>query len=694
VVIGYARHDEATAMADLRLILFLTLLLHVEAASVSKKGRSQLLRIAQSEPGAHPQQLEHREAPHSWLVYFEWIETLATALIVPSRGLSLLSAKAMFMERNVSVSPHTGLSRGAHMRMVRRGPHEGNQEEETHTVDDEESDSGDATERASEHESATENGREAEAESRETSSDGEGDDLNEDDSVIDPAADHHPPPSAAHHPAETGEHHQEDSHDSTDQHGTGHGSGHKPGHTESLSLGLFLLGSVLCIMSVFYLVNSEQKGVRHGAFRVLNMTLSIFVAVLMYGGVRHALLASIHEGFCETRSNQMCSSGILAEVCITLGLFIFLFVGTHMLLFRVNKWQGDDNSGHHVAAWATVMGHLSAFAAMYGFADSLKVPAIQEYGVWGCLGVIIFAFITLVVLMHVMDRVMERVVEDESSDAGQMISAREAHWIERCEETDDDVFSLSISFLLVVLIRFSIRGRFMPYQAGQVGDVTQEDSWTLLAYVFLFLVLTTVGGALMMKYAGTYLKTIMDQAESRAKSPLVIRTCTLIQHVNSMTTAWLLLFWSEWQMYLQGWENTVIGGCILQAIILTLSSFCMVYVLVYFEDQMPTKLAKRALKSLELALGILVGFSWERAFDVAFEEVDHYLRHHQHVSRTLGSLEALTLTLLLIAIVGPAWRLYILPKALTVEDPFEKGLVKTATKSYESRSITGLTLDD
>merc|ERR1719271_944739 len=125
--------------------------------------------------------------------------------------------------------------------------------------------------------------------------------------------------------------------------------------------------------------------------------------------------------------------------------------------------------------------------------------------------------------------------------------------------------------------------------------------------------------------------------------------------------AWSFLFWSEWQLYVLGWESTVIGACIAIAFFLSFLCFAMVFVLSNLAERFKSnKLARRALGSLELALGILVGFSWERAFDVGFEEIEHKI-HHDKRLQISPVLCIVLLSTVLLVIVAPAWRLYILP---------------------------------
>lgn len=106
------------------------------------------------------------------------------------------------------------------------------------------------------------------------------------------------------------------------------------------------------------------------------------------------------------------------------------------------------------------------------------------------------------------------------------------------------------------------------------------------------------------------------------------------------------------------------------AFFLTGGSFAFVFVLNIISERLKSnKMGSRALESVELALGVLVGFSWERAFDVGFEVVEHTVKHGS--SSIPAPVSVALMSILLLIIVAPAWRYYILPKVDELEVSME-----------------------
>jgi uncharacterized membrane protein len=392
-------------------------------------------------------------------------------------------------------------------------------------------------------------------------------------------------------------------------------------------------------MVVYHLANSEYSHVKLTTWRVLNMTVSIFAAVLLYGTIHHIL-------------EHVLQPSPAARVTITLLLFLFLFVGSHALLFKL---KGGD--GLRLQAAATILSHIVGFSAMYGFADSQEeIELFAENGVSGMMAMVLAGSVIIGGLGFVLSRVMIKFAESDGS-----VSESEKQWIDVCEESDEDVFCLATSFLLVLLFRHAIRGKAQPYEPGRIVDVTQRDANLLLACSF--------GSGVLTAFGTLVLKMLHHSVPYHSPAR---RIATISQHLCSMTTAWAFVFWAEWQLYVWGWEHTVIGGCLAIAVFMTLFSFvCILFIQILRSQSHENKALRRAVSSMELALGVLIGFCWERAFDVAFEELESDLFHSVHresFEHTAMSLIVVSLMNLgLFAIVASAWRRYILPKAEHLE---------------------------
>lgn len=419
---------------------------------------------------------------------------------------------------------------------------------------------------------------------------------------------------------------------------------------ESFGLACFLMGGVAALMMIFYLVNMPT--VKGATWKVLNMTTSIFVAVLIYGTVKTMLL-------------ELLEPSESAEVMIILALFVVCFLGTHALLYKIKMDVSKDD--RDAAGVAVLAAHITGFAAMYGFADAVDTPFIEEMGGLGIILVIVFACLSIAAMMVLMDKTMDRVANADGT-----VDEEELEWMDLCRETDDDVFCLAISFLLCLYFRYLIRGSNHPYEPGHVGNVVQSDCNYLYLVACGFMALVMIGTTVSVE-----VRRYLSRHETR--HPFFERALEMIQHCNFMSCAWCFLFWYEWQLYVLGWESTVIGGCLVVAVCVSLVSFGAVLIMYFFVvPRVPPGYGlKRALKSFELSLGILVGFSWERAFDIGFEEIELKFESSTGAERGQDRVLFYVLSLVLLIIVAPAWRLYIFPTAQKFEKLDEEEIEKS-----------------
>mmetsp|Transcript_27222 Transcript_27222/g.51357 ORF Transcript_27222/g.51357 Transcript_27222/m.51357 type:complete len:541 (+) Transcript_27222:77-1699(+) len=405
---------------------------------------------------------------------------------------------------------------------------------------------------------------------------------------------------------------------------------------ESFSLSVFLMSSVGALMCVLHLLHwpTETGSVKGQTLRVLNMTFSIFVAVLVYGSVKACLI-------------DITKPGLIASVVMTLVLFIVLYIGSHYFLFRLKG--GDPES---LSAASTILAHITGFAAMYGFSDVQEIEFFEERGSTGIVMVISIAAIAISAVALAMNKVMGLLRVKAFAEGKEEEGVDE--WIDTCREADDDVLCLAISFLVTGLIRYIIRGKNYPYEPGKVGNVTHKECGQLACCcVCSFLIVGL--GAVVIQYT------------HKALPQFGKRVFVVFQHMTSMVTAWACLFYAEWQIYVMGWESTVIGGSLVVACFVTFLSLFAVLVLDLWNSRVEGgMMLGRALKSAELALGVLIGFSWERAFDVGFEEISLKMEKSGYAHASPEVIVVL-LSAILFAVVYPAWRLYILPAAIAEE---------------------------
>jgi len=112
-----------------------------------------------------------------------------------------------------------------------------------------------------------------------------------------------------------------------------------------------------------------------------------------------------------------------------------------------------------------------------------------------------------------------------------------------------------------------------------------------------------------------------------------------------------------------GFEGARIEGCLLTALLLTAIALTVVLALDSLAAViLHSKSDTSAMRALMVSMGLMVGFTWERCFDLGLE---HLSVHHGGV--LLQSFLRHASPLVMLAVVVPAWAWYILPKAKAAE---------------------------
>merc|ERR1711972_163039 len=119
-----------------------------------------------------------------------------------------------------------------------------------------------------------------------------------------------------------------------------------------------------------------------------------------------------------------------------------------------------------------------------------------------------------------------------------------------------------------------------------------------------------------------------------------------------MCFAWCLFFSSQWLFAKTSFSGML--NVVVIALFVTSVALSLIYAMDVLADMPETgKDFDKAIRAVVQALGILIGFSWEKAFDTAVEEVV------DEVSFLPPPIPKLALALILAAAVIPAWKWYI-----------------------------------
>jgi hypothetical protein len=417
-----------------------------------------------------------------------------------------------------------------------------------------------------------------------------------------------------------------------------HASGHKP-DSHATAYGQCLLGSVAFVMSLFYLVKHDDEDIKFYTWQTLNVAISIFCAVVIYGIIRTLLFDIVPTTY-------------VSEHAWTLLLWLVLSISLQITLHSLRHvHQGKDM--HPVGI---LFAHVVGFAAMYGFAGYMtEWPFVTHPGL--AFVVVCIAIVTLLGLYLGMSWLRQKVQKEEEAQAEQDGKELDDDWMEEVEEAENDAISLCVGFLLMQVTRFVITGKLQPFEPLEApDDITQVQTNQLFGCSLLFVTV-----AALWTYA--LIGGNSHPGLAPKMSPLIRRLAYLFQNICMMTASYCFLYWGEWQVYMLGFAGVRIAGCMVVALILTFFSIVMIFILDFIQDNFMTQTSKKSgrqvFHSIILSISVLVGVAWEKAFDLGLEGTHHDHQHEYGKKNVLITQHILPV--LLVVVVLPAWWKYILP---------------------------------
>eukprot|EP00932_Pfiesteria_piscicida_P002439 SRR837773.12375.p3 GENE.SRR837773.12375~~SRR837773.12375.p3 ORF type:complete len:358 (+),score=180.27 SRR837773.12375:50-1075(+) len=247
---------------------------------------------------------------------------------------------------------------------------------------------------------------------------------------------------------------------------------------------------------------------------------------------------------------------------------------------------------------------------------------------------------------------MDQVREARARSDDGSVDKFEELWDEETEETVDDIIGLAVSFLLTQSLRLLIGGS-LPNAEGEEPEEGLSKHTDFQAFQLLFISLVFVAIELLRL---VYIKRTF------------VRFTPQMRNVVMMTLSWCLFFSCDWWLSHNFFtQNHGMTKEVVLALMVTAIAMSMIFLLDKLADLPITGTAvDKAIRSVVRAYGILIGFSWEKSFDTAVAEVSDNVKFvPEHLTKML-------LAVLLVVLVVPAWRLYILPTILRYEQLEEK----------------------
>jgi len=254
-------------------------------------------------------------------------------------------------------------------------------------------------------------------------------------------------------------------------------------------------------------------------------------------------------------------------------------------------------------------------------------------------------------------------------------------WDEEVYEAEVEIAALSVSFLTVRACRFCISGVLPDVLGIEWGNWLHPFDCSVKLFVMsLVFAIATV---FMVRQVGRFPESMTPGTWIS----ILHENAIVLQSAVAMSFAWCLLYFAKWEICrivpedLLGSPNTIASRIVL-ALIISGISFLIISVLDKLADSSFTKEdVDKAIRMIIDALSILVGFSWEQAFDGGVEAV---------ATRTpYPEVGTLVLALLVAVIVIDPWRTYILSTVLKLEKHKEDAEVNgdLSPKGYSGMSL-------
>jgi hypothetical protein len=379
-------------------------------------------------------------------------------------------------------------------------------------------------------------------------------------------------------------------------------------------MSALLFGTVAFAMLIFYLVNSRSKLVRNTTWSVLNLSVSIFLAVLCYNIVNKSL-----ELIFKEKEGQEDAGVVTVKMTQLVGWWFFIVIGLFVVKDSVLKTK----------AQGTVGGHILGFAAIYAFGNLAKSDWFDE-SPWRVLLVLLIYLVVFTALFfssHIIKIIFEKLssTDEEGLD----------NWHDQCKDTGIDFFSMGTAFLIVFFIRWKISGGEIVTIDGELGFDT-KSAWILIALGYFF---TIIAGVIHVAHA-----------------KLPHGAMDYVSTTISLTAAFSLIFGHMWK--LGDTASSELAGMLNVAVTLSINAAAFIALIACVGN---LGNFSKVLRAGHTAVALTVGLAWEKVFDAAMDGFADKISAKGE-TETKGRMMVILMTLTVVLVVAPAWMLYIMPK--------------------------------
>jgi len=290
---------------------------------------------------------------------------------------------------------------------------------------------------------------------------------------------------------------------------------------------------------------------------------------------------------------------------------------------------------------------IGAHAVGFQVADAFCALLESEHfwhSMRGCFGISVLATVVCGLISCAANVVRHRITLWDG-----VLDSEEEAWLHQCEHTENEIMAFVLGLLNMETIRYIITGQILPHHGVQQNNNRQQVQ-QLLQAAFVLLLLVPVASIPLMFV--------------RDHWPRSRRVATIFLDTMSMTMGWTLLFAGRWLFWQTTGNKGVLEGDVLTAQ-LAMAAFCsavsfaVIILCTKLADSVKAPYASHLSESLIEGFVLLIGLSWEVAFETAVQEaLPESVSEDQklHYKALVCAFFCITMC--------PAFIQYILPKSL------------------------------
>eukprot|EP00929_Paragymnodinium_shiwhaense_P089227 TRINITY_DN49413_c0_g1_i1.p1 TRINITY_DN49413_c0_g1~~TRINITY_DN49413_c0_g1_i1.p1 ORF type:complete len:604 (-),score=76.01 TRINITY_DN49413_c0_g1_i1:385-2196(-) len=464
------------------------------------------------------------------------------------------------------------------------------------------------------------------------------------------------------------------------------------------AMGLTMLGTMILIMGFWYNVQSIDQDIRRTTWEIINNTISIFIAALVFtpsSSFLEQFLLDVAERLLEWQMDL--DSGLIFELKRYVNqmlvaffyccMFLRLAMLTRLTDEKARKEITEDEkllgAQKSKVAVGPMWGHVTAFAGMHGWgmtqtsshrhyrdspeqsAELIPAAFFKWFAILCVVGAGRSAYLRHYVCVDQQPATpqggrRQRCKEVKEKPPDELVKL----FKEKTVDVENDIYGLFVSFLLVQSLRYKIGGTLPNEEGIEEGSSIWQHTIRQAAHLYatsLFL----LGVACVVPSVDKYTKSKEkpccrrkkkgDSELLRQMKATASRLPDIFINVLAMASAWCFMYATEWLLAISPLPMRRRAALVvLRAVAVTLSSFVFMRIIDTTADRFDRM--TYTMRRVTRYVGFLVGFAWEATFEVAIESVTepvHDKRLRLYLTVSIG--------LVSIAVILPAWRQFILP---------------------------------